>query len=135
MYVSQKTLLCFLPKTWNLIGKPPYWSLTFTQECSFQWKNPFLVVGEYCCKATLFQISWLKLQKLIKSCWPSKTESWLQWVTCWNNFVRISTHSESRHWNMAKSMRESEFHPCRVFSTSALMRQGCHVKREFCTLQ
>ena len=27
---------CFETKTWNLIGKPPYLSLTFTQEFTFQ---------------------------------------------------------------------------------------------------
>ena len=33
--------MCLQPKTSNLTGKPPYRSLTFTQECTFQWKNPF----------------------------------------------------------------------------------------------
>ena len=36
---------------------------------------------------------------------------------------------------MAKSMCKSEFHSFGVFSTRALLRQGHHVKHEFCTLQ
>ena len=32
---------------------------------------------------------------------------------------------------MAKSTHKTVFHPCRVFSTRALLRQGRHVKCEF----
>ena len=39
----------------------------------------------------------------------------IAWVICGNNFVRITTHSESRLWNMAKSTRKGEFHSCAVF--------------------
>ena len=34
------------PKILNLIEKPPNWSLAFTQECSFQWKYYFFVLGQ-----------------------------------------------------------------------------------------
>ena len=27
-------------------------------------------------------------------------------IICWNNFVRLATHSERRPWNMAKSTRK-----------------------------
>ena len=73
----------------------------------------------------------LILQKLFKSCWPSKAESWLPWVICWSNFIRIATHSESRLWNIAKSTRKSGFHSSEVFSTRAILRLGHYVKREF----
>ena len=42
-------------------------------------------------------------------------ESWLRYVTCWNNFVGIATHSEGHRWDMAKSKRKSEFHPWGIF--------------------
>ena len=35
-------------------GKPPYRSLTSTQECSFQSKNSFFVAGQHWCRATFF---------------------------------------------------------------------------------
>ena len=41
-------------------------------------------------KPPFFKISRLKLQKLLKSCWPSKTESWLWWVICLKDFRRIA---------------------------------------------
>ena len=65
MCIRQKTLMCLQPKNWSLIGKPPYRSLTFTQEYSFQWKNSIFLVDQRWCKANFFKISWLKLQKLI----------------------------------------------------------------------
>ena len=37
-------------------------------------KTPFFVVDQHWCKATFFKISRLKLQNLLMSCWPSKTE-------------------------------------------------------------
>ena len=46
-------------------------------------------------KPPFFKINRLKLQKLLKSCWPSKTESLLRCVICWKNFVRKAT-SETR---------------------------------------
>ena len=82
-------------------------------------KSIFFVVGQHWCKATFFKISRVKLQKLLKPCWPSKTESWVAWVTCWNTFVTIATHSEIRLDDMAKSTRKNEFHPCGVFLTRA----------------
>ena len=36
--------------------------------------------------------------------------------------------------SMAKSSRKSKFHPCMVFSTRALLRDGQHVIREFHSL-
>ena len=92
--------MCFRSKTWNLIGKPPYGSLA---------NNGV--------KPRLFKIRQLKWQKLLKSCWPSETENWLRWVVYWKNFVRIATHSKSHLWNIAKSTRKGEFHPCAIFST------------------
>ena len=136
MHISEKSLMCLQPKTWNMIGKPPYRLLNFTQECSFQWKkNPFLWLANTFLKPPFFEISRLKLQKLLKSCWPIKTESWLQWVICWRNFVRIATLSEGHLRNMAKSTRKSEFHPCAVPSTWAPVRNGSKAKRELCTPQ
>ena len=50
------------------------------QNLKFDWKtalaivdhkNLFFVVGQHWCKTTFFKISRLKLQKLLKSCWPS----------------------------------------------------------------
>ena len=67
--------MCLLPETCNLIGKPPYRSLTFTQEYSYQWKTPFLWLVNTGVKPPIFEISLLKLQKLLNSCWPSKAES------------------------------------------------------------
>ena len=86
-------------------------------------------------KPPRFKISRIKLQNLLKLCWSSKAESWLQWVTCWNNFVRIATHSESRLWSMAKSTRESELRPSGLLSTTVLLREKRHAKREFRALQ
>ena len=89
-----ENVVCLLPKTWNLIGKPSYQLLTF------------------------LKISLLKLQKLLKTYWRSKTESWLGWVICWNNFVRIATHSESHLWNMANPRLKVN---CGVSSTRAML--------------
>ena len=36
---------------------------------------------------------------------------------------------------MTKSTRKSEFHPCVVFSTGTLLRDGRNSKRQICTLQ
>ena len=36
---------------------------------------------------------------------------------------------------MDKFTRKSEFHPCVVFPTRALLREGRYAKREFRTLQ
>ena len=36
---------------------------------------------------------------------------------------------------MTKSTRKSGFHPCEVFTTGALLRDGGNAKRQFCTLQ
>ena len=58
--------MCLQPKTWNSIGKPPYWSLTFTQKCSFQWKNFFFVVGQQLYKANFFQNQPAQITKIIK---------------------------------------------------------------------
>ena len=70
----------------------------------FNGKIHFLWSANTSVEPPFLKISRLKLQKLLKPCWPSKTESWLAWVvTCWNNFVRIATHSESRLCDMAKS--------------------------------
>ena len=131
---SQKSLISLQPKTWNLIGKPPYRLLIFIQECSFQWKYSSFVVGQHWRKVTFFKIIRLKLQKLLNTCWPSETENLLRWVICWKNFVGIAAHSNCR-WNMVKSMRKSEFHPCEVFSTRALLRDGRYAKREFRAVQ
>ena len=78
----------------------------------FNVKIPFLWTVNAVVKPPYFKVSQLKLQKSLKSCWPSETESSLQWVICWNNFVRIATHSESYLWNRAKSI-------CKLFSTRA----------------
>ena len=51
------------------------------------------------------------------------------------NFLRIPAHSDGRLWNMAKSTRKSEFHPCVVFSIRALQRDGRYAKCEFRALQ
>ena len=57
--------MCLQPKTWNLIGNPPYRSLTFIQKCSFQWKNFFFDVANSGAKPPFFGISLLKLQKVV----------------------------------------------------------------------
>ena len=41
--------------------------MTFTQECSFQWKNSFFVVGQYWCKANLLQNKPAQIRKIIKA--------------------------------------------------------------------
>ena len=66
--------MCLPLKTWNLIEKPPYQSLTFTQECSFKWKNSFFVAGQQWCKVTFFEIGRLKLQniKIVLVKWNGK---------------------------------------------------------------
>ena len=61
-----------------MTGKPSYRLLTFTQECSFQWKNPFFLVHQHKWKATFFQ-NWpaqiTKIIVILKLCWPSETET------------------------------------------------------------
>ena len=42
---------------------------------------------------------------------------------------------EAASENMVKSTRESEFHPCAVFTTGTLLRDGRNAKRQFCALQ
>ena len=129
MHVSQKTLMCLQPKTWNLIGKPPYRSLTFIQECSFQWKSSFFVVGQHWCKVTFFQnlLAQIRIIKVILAKWNGKL---IEVSYLLKNFVRIAIHSEDRVWNMTTSTRKSKFHPCAVFSTKALQRDGRYAKRK-----
>ena len=80
-----------VPKNWNLIKKPPYHSLNFTQNCPFQRKNSFLKLSNTGVKKPFLKISRLNLQKLLKSCWANETGTWLRWIIfCWVNFV---THS------------------------------------------
>ena len=106
-------------------------AVTFPQERSFQSKKFFLWLANTGVKPPYFKISRLKLQKLLKSCWPSKTEHQLRWVICWVNFVRLPHIVKDRLWNMAKSTRISEFHSCAVFSTRALLSYGCHANVNF----
>ena len=56
----------------------------------FNGKIPLLWLANNDVELLFFQISRLKLQKLLKSCWPSKTESWLWWVICLKDFRRIA---------------------------------------------
>ena len=51
------------PKTWNLIGKPPYQSSNFDQECSTETKTFFCVIAQHWCIATFFlKIKWFFLK-------------------------------------------------------------------------
>ena len=58
--------MCLQPKNRNLIGKPPYRLLTFTQECSFEPKNSFLMVGQHWFEATYFQNKPVQITKIIE---------------------------------------------------------------------
>ena len=58
-------------------------------------------------------------------------ESEFGWVICWQNFVRIATHSEDRLWNLAKSIYKTEFYPCVVCSARAILWDECHAKIDF----
>ena len=69
----------------------------------FNRKIPFLWFANTGVKPPFFKICQLKLQKSLKWCSPNETESYLRWVISWNNFVRITTHSEGHLWNIAKS--------------------------------
>ena len=63
--------MCLQLKTWNLIRKPAHQSLT---NALLSGKFLFMA-GQEWFKDIFFEISRLKLQKLLKSCWPSETES------------------------------------------------------------
>ena len=119
--------MCLQPKTWNLIGKPPYRSLISPKNNLINGKISLLWMASNGLKPPIFKFSRLELQKLLNPCWPSETESQLRWVICWKNFVRIATHSESHLWNMAKSTRKSEFHSCVVFLTRVLQSREMDV--------
>ena len=49
-----------------MIGKPSCWSLSFTRECFFQWKNSFFVFGQHWCRATFFQNQPAQITKSIE---------------------------------------------------------------------
>ena len=129
MYVSQRTLVCLHLKLEIWLERCLTSCWVSPKNAPFNGKTPFLWLANTGVKPPFFKTSRLKLQKLLKSCWPSKTEKWLRWVTFWSNFVRIATHSGAHLWSMTKSPRKREFHPFGVFSTRALLRQGRHVKQ------
>ena len=58
--------MCLQAKTLKLIGKPPYRSLTFTQECAFKWKNSFFVAGQQWYEAIFFRNYPAQIIKIIK---------------------------------------------------------------------
>ena len=101
----------------------------------FNGRIPFLPLVDTGVKRPFFGINRLKLQKLLKSCWPSETENYLRLKKCWKSFVRIAAHSKSRLWNIAKSTRKSKFPLCAVFSIWSLLKVGHNTKREFCAFQ
>ena len=79
--------MCFQPKT-LFYSKAALPVVDFHPRMLFSMKQfLFLWLANTGLKP-FFKNSRVKLQKLLKSCWPSKMESWLWWVTCWKNFVR-----------------------------------------------
>ena len=139
MHVIQKDLMCLQPKTWNLIVKPPYQSLIFTQECSFLSKNSFLWLTNT--GVNLFSKltgSNYNIIKVMLAKWKEKV-NWLE-LFVELTLVRLShtVNSEGqplKDGQNAKPTRQTEFHPCAVFSARALLRDGRHTKREFRTFQ
>ena len=57
--------MCLQTKTLNFIGKAPYRSLTFIQECSFNGKIPFLWLANIGVKPPFFKVNRPILQKLL----------------------------------------------------------------------
>ena len=96
----------------NLIGK-----LTFTQECSFQWKNPFFMVSQHWCKATLFQNEPAQITKIIEVMLAKWNEKLIA-VSYFLNLTPLALPyiKKGRSWSMAKYLWESQFHPCAGFS-------------------
>ena len=91
----------------------------------------FLWLASTGIRSPFFKVSRLKLQKLLKSGCASEMESEFGWFICWQNFVRIATHSEDRLWNLAKSTHKTEFYPCIVCSARAILWDECHAKSDF----
>ena len=109
-----------LTLTLNLIGKPLYWSLTFAQECSFQWKNSFFVVSQHWCRATFFQRLPAQITKIIEVVqvkWNGKLIA----VSYLLNLTPLGLRliKKGRLWSMIRSTWKSKFHPCAIFSARA----------------
>ena len=99
-----------------MIGKPSCWSLSFTRECFFQWKNSFFVFGQHWCRATFFQNQPAQITKSIEvmlAKWNGKLIA----VSFLLNLTPLGLPhiKKGRLWNMVKSTWISKFHLTRSF--------------------
>ena len=101
-------------------------SLTFPQECSFSWKKIiFLLLANTGVGPPFFKITRFKLQKFLKACWPSETESNVRWVICWKEKTLVGLP------HIVKAVSETWSNPqAKVNSTHAwsFQRESCYKK-------
>ena len=117
--------MCLQSKTWNFIGKPPHWSLTFTQECSLFSMEKFL----FCGWPTL---EWSHLfSKLASSNYKSLASQVILNVNCVGLSVELTLlgfpHTViGRLWSGNKSSHKSKFRDGLFNKSSVESWTPCH---------
>ena len=111
MHESRKSLMFLQPKTWNLIGKPSYRSLTFTQEYYFQCKFFFCDWQIMVWSHHFSRLAGSNYKNYLTHSGQGK-----QKVNCSELYLELTLLGlwhivKGCLWNMAKSTRKSELHP------------------------